>query len=51
MESTLWSDTFTQDDYKALVAAMFDGTIVVSDNIAEFPTTAVAVEQYANIKG
>ena len=30
---------------------MFDGTIVVSDNIAEFPVTEVAVEQHPNIKG
>ena len=51
MESTQWSDGFTQEDYKALVAGMFDGTIVVSGDIAEFPVTEVAVEQYANIKG
>ena len=51
MESTQWSDSFTQDDYKALVAAMFDGTITVSNDISVFPTTEVAVEQYANIKG
>ena len=51
MESTQWSDTFTQEDYKALVAGMFDGTVVVSDNIAEFPVTEVAVEQHPAIKG
>ena len=51
LESTLWSDTFTQDDYKALVAGMFEGTIVVSSDISAFPETAVAVEQYPNIKG
>ena len=51
MESTQWSDTFTQEDYKALVAAMFEGTITVSSDIASFPTTEVAVEQYPNIKG
>ena len=51
MESTQWSDSFTQDDYKALVAAMFEGTITVSNDISTFPTTEVAVEQYANIKG
>ena len=51
MESTQWSDTFTQEDYKALVAAMFEGTITVSSDIAAFPTTEVAVEQYPNIKG
>ena len=51
MESTQWSDAFTQEDYKALVAGMFDGTVVVSDNIAEFPVTEVAVEQHPAIKG
>ena len=51
MESTQWSESFTQDDYKALVAAMFDGTVVVSDDISVFPTTEVTVEQYADIKG
>ena len=51
MESTQWSESFTQDDYKALVASMFDGTVVVSDDISVFPTTEVTVEQYADIKG
>ncbi len=50
MESTQWSDTFTQEDYKALVAAMFDGTVTVSADIANFPVTEVAVEQYPDIK-
>ena len=51
MESTQWNDGFTADDYKALVAAMFDGTIAVSNDIENFPVTEVAVEQYADIKG
>ena len=51
MESTQWSDSFTQENYKALVAAMFEGTITVSNDISTFPTPEVAVEQYANIKG
>jgi basic membrane protein A len=50
MATTQFSDSFTTEDYKALVTGMFDGTIVVSDNIAEFPVTEVAVEQYPNIK-
>ena len=37
MESTQWSDTFTQDDYKALVKGMFDGTIVVSADVSAMP--------------
>ena len=50
MDSTLWCDTFTQDDYKALVAAMFDGTLVVSGDISAMPTTEVVVNTYDNIK-
>ena len=51
MASTQFSETFTAEDYSALVAALYDGTITVSADIAEFPTTEVAVEQHANIKG
>ena len=51
MESTHWSDSFTQEDYKALVAAMFDGTITVSNDISAMPETQVEVQVYANIKG
>ena len=51
MGTTQFADGFTADDYKALVAAMFDGTITVSNDIENFPVTEVAVEQYADIKG
>ena len=37
MESTQWSDSFTQDDYKALVKGMFDGTIKVSADVSAMP--------------
>ena len=37
MESTQWSDGFTQDDYKTLVKGMFDGTIKVSDDVSAMP--------------
>ena len=51
MESTQWSDSFTQDDYKALVAAMFNGEIVVSNDISAEPAvTAVTVDYQGNIK-
>ncbi len=51
MESTLWSDTFTQDDYKALVKGMFDGTIVVSNDTAAMPAvTSVTVDDQGQIK-
>ena len=51
MASTQFAEGFTAEDYAALVAAMFDGTIAVSGDIAEFPVTEVAVEQHPAIKG
>ena len=51
METTQWSDTFTQDNYKELVKSMFDGTITVSNDTTAMPaTTAVTVNEYGNIK-
>ncbi len=52
MESTQWSDAFTQENYKALVASLFDGTVVVSNDITAEPNeiTEVAVEYYEKIK-
>ena len=50
-ESTQWSDTFTKDDYAALVAAMFDGTITVSNNTETEPTVkTITVDYQGNIK-
>ena len=50
-ESTQWSDTFTKDDYAALVAAMFDGTITVSkDTSVEPAVTNVNVSWLGNLK-
>ena len=37
MESTQWSDTFTKEDYAALVAAMFSGEVKVSSDITALP--------------
>ena len=51
MESTQWADGFTKDDYKALVAAMFNGDIVVSNDTETEPAvTAVTVDYQGNIK-
>ena len=53
MESTQWSDGFTQDDYKALVKAMFDGEITVSNDVTMEPAanaTTITVNSYGNIK-
>ena len=37
METTQWGDGFTQDDYKALVKAMYDGDVTVSNDISAMP--------------
>ena len=36
-EGTQWSDSFTQDDYKAMVADMYNGVITVSNDITKKP--------------
>ena len=50
--STQFEDgKFTADDYAALVAAMFDGTVTVSNDITAMPTvTNVNVEDLGNLK-
>jgi basic membrane protein A len=51
--STLFNDTFTEDDYKALVKDMFDGTITVSNDTSAAPAdmaTTATVNDYGNIK-
>ena len=50
METTQWGDGFTQDDYKALVKAMFDGTVTVSNDITAMPAVTITVNEYGNIK-
>lgn len=51
MATTQWADGFTQDNYKALVAAMFDGTVTVSNDTTAMPaTTAATVEDLGNLK-
>ncbi|MBU5458217.1 BMP family ABC transporter substrate-binding protein [Oscillibacter sp. MSJ-31] len=55
-DGTQWSDSFTQDDYKALVKDMFDGKITVSNNTgndvsaADF-ATVITVNDFGNLKG
>lgn len=53
MDTTLWNDGFSKDDYKALVKDMFDGKIEVSADIAAdiaAAGTTVKVNMYDNIK-
>ena len=55
-DGTQWSDSFTQDDYKAMVADMFGGKITVSNNTssdvkaADF-ATVITVDDQGSIKG
>ena len=54
MESTQWADgAFTQDDYKALVKVMFDGTLTVSNDTekgAKDFATVITVDDQGQIK-
>ena len=54
MDSTQWAEgKFTQNDYKALVKAMFDGTVKVSNSsdTKVMPTTTNAtVDNQGQIK-
>ena len=50
-EGTQWSDSFTQDDYKAMVKDMFDGKITVSNDTETEPTVqTITVDYQGNIK-
>ena len=50
MGSTQFAEGFTAEDYKALVAGMFDGTIVVSNDISVMPAVTYTINEYGNIK-
>ena len=55
-DGTQWSDSFTQDDYKAMVKDMFDGKITVSNNTSSDVTaasfaTVITVDDQGSIKG
>jgi len=52
LETTVWNDGFTQDDYKALVKALADGSVTVSvdASAAEPVADTVAVTFLGNIK-
>jgi basic membrane protein A len=50
LESTAWTEGFSQEDYAALVKAMFAGEITVSSDITAQPAVGYTVNTYANIK-
>lgn len=50
--STQWADGFTEDDYNALVAKMFNGEIEVDANTETMPAVeAITVDDQGAIKG
>ena len=53
-EGTQWSDSFTEDDYKAMVADMYNGVITVSNDISMAASdfaTVITVDDQGAIKG
>ena len=48
--STQFSDTFTTDDYAALVAKMFAGDVTVSNAIDAMPATTITVNDLGTVK-
>lgn len=50
IENTQWDDTFTEDDYRELVKAMYNGDVKVSNETTAMPETEIAVKEYGSIK-
>lgn len=50
IENTQWDDTFTEDDYRELVKAMYNGDVKVSNDTTAMPETEIAVKEYGSIK-
>lgn len=50
IRSTQWSDAFTEEDYRALVKAMYSGELTVSSDTSTMPKVGVKVTDYGSIK-
>lgn len=50
LESTQWSDSFTEDDYKEIVSKLNSGEIEVSNATDAMPETEITVNDQGNIK-
>ena len=51
LESTHWSDTFKQEDYRTLVSAIYNGSISVSNDVSAEPSVKmISVEYVGNVK-
>ena len=49
-ETTQFCDSFTRDDYVALVKGMVDGTVTVSNDTTAMPATTIAVTDHGSVK-
>lgn len=50
MASTQWGEGFQEEDYKALVKAIYNGEVKISNDISAMPATDVKVTDYGSIK-
>ncbi|MDE6883207.1 MAG: BMP family ABC transporter substrate-binding protein [Lachnospiraceae bacterium] len=48
--STQWGDGFTEEDYKTLVKAIYNGEVKIPNDISAMPATDVKVTDYGSIK-
>lgn len=48
--TTQWGEGFSEDDYRTLVKAMFNGEVKVSNDITALPKTTIKVNDYGSIK-
>ncbi|MBR5640788.1 MAG: BMP family ABC transporter substrate-binding protein [Firmicutes bacterium] len=49
-DTTQWADSFTQDDYVALVGRIFSGEISIDGSQDEFVPSTITLNRYDNIK-
>ncbi len=50
ISTTQWGEGFSEDDYRTLVKAMFNGEVKVSNDITALPETSIKVNDYGSIK-
>lgn len=50
VETTQWADGFTKEDYLALVSAIYNGEVEISNDITTLPETTIVVNNYGSIK-
>lgn len=50
LDTTMWTDDFTQDDYRQMVADMCNGNLEVSSDTEKAPEVSITLNEYGNIK-